>query len=1209
MSRRVWLNLIVVCGMLIAMGAAGAGTASAQGPWTLTITVDPAGGGTTVPEAGIAHSYPHGTIVEPVTATANTGWRFTGWEGLHALECALGSVTMTGNRECTATFSGEHWLGASSAPPEGGTVTKTPGLAEYPDGYPPGTVVTLTVTPNPDWKFDGWSGRDGAECEDLVVEMGDHDVFCIATFSSLSPPPPEAESWMGDIDYAIQDRRLKDVVVPGTHDAGTYALNKNSEWVSFADEPEMWQWIQNLDYAIVQAPRVIGANWARTQSPEQNIYQQLKGGSRYFDLRFVYVKGDDLAYIYHGTMRGTNTRDHVLDDVKRFLDEPGHEKEIIVLELSKWAKMTPYSHKQFVQAILDRFKYDMVPEEAREWPLKDIWASGTRLLIKYDDLNPDWFRGPPEPFDPPEYHLFWTDDETILFTTSSAYQPDLDDEVMPPALRQEFAENGFPVTSAYQVEVKIAGMAWKITFDAPCRQGFDVRKGTSGDLLVTQPDKILCRPWGATYDRGTMKTRFLGYLEHGCCNSDCGVPNADQNCCQCPSLCSGSTNDRLFVNQGLLTPDEDGKLVKCGVAREILDALEDLAWYCDIPYVGPKLCEPYRAIPNAICGTDTSTTPRSLWELVSKDAGQPNMFSTRVAEWMRDSWSNCTHNARENLNIVQVDYYDYSTLVDESIKINRGDYNDATEMGTFWVPPDHPQVVEGSPVQIWAHFNDDDPCDNHTGTIDWGDGTVEAVVVDQATNQITASHTYADNGAYNATLCVGDGPQPQGDYVYHYSEDCGSLTIEVSNVVPTVIAGANQIIYEGDEIKLDPATFSDPGFDCPNCVPPTEEYFNASIDWGDGTTEPAPDITLTETPGSEGVETTGTVSASHQYLAGPGVYTVTVCVKDDDMPDYAPEACDSLNVTVVHGFLRFCAYADDDESKIGEETLADCPLVPSGVPGEQRASGVGSRGKVDVKEKVTIQGILSSLTDRIDIDKESSIFGALTAGYDVKVEQQSQIHDSITSGHKVEVKKDAWVGGDITAADEVKVESGATVTGDIYEFASVPPIPDITWVQFSVEPGSQKVTVRKNASRTLDPGAYKDVKVKEGATLTLLSGQYVFRKFQMEKDAVLQLNLQNGPIVVDVAKKLEFKDGAQMQVVSDPADAGDVLFRVARGHVELKKEGAYLGTFLARTGDVKLGEDATLTGALYGRKVEIKKETHIVGMPARDLFASLFVTP
>ena len=91
-------------------------------------------------------------------------------------------------------------------------------------------------------------------------------------------------------------------------------------------------------------------------------------------------------------------------------------------------------------------------------------------------------------------------------------------------------------------------------------------------------------------------------------------------------------------------------------------------------------------------------------------------------------------------------------------------------------------------------------------------------------------------------------------------------------------------------------------------------------------------------------------------------------------------------------------------------------------------------------------------------------------------------------------------------------------------------------------------------------------------------------------------------------RRAKCKDNVQIQIVTT-GDARDVLFRVAGDSLELGKQGSYLGTFLAPNGKVKLEDDATLVGALYGKGVTLGKRVGITGMPARDLFASLFVTP
>ncbi|MCH2113645.1 MAG: PKD domain-containing protein [Pirellulales bacterium] len=142
--------------------------------------------------------------------------------------------------------------------------------------------------------------------------------------------------------------------------------------------------------------------------------------------------------------------------------------------------------------------------------------------------------------------------------------------------------------------------------------------------------------------------------------------------------------------------------------------------------------------------------------------------------------------------------------------------------------------------------------ENFTGTIDWGDGTTEPLA------DITLTEVPGSEGV---------------------------------NVDPTLGAIADIVTDEGTFISLPPATFTDPGFDL--VAAGTEENFTGTIDWGDGTTEPLADITLTEVPGSEGVLTTGTISAMHAY-ADDGVYTATVTVMDDD----GGTASQSFGVTV-----------------------------------------------------------------------------------------------------------------------------------------------------------------------------------------------------------------------------------------------------------------------------------------------------------------------
>ena len=178
--------------------------------------------------------------------------------------------------------------------------------------------------------------------------------------------------------------------------------------------------------------------------------------------------------------------------------------------------------------------------------------------------------------------------------------------------------------------------------------------------------------------------------------------------------------------------------------------------------------------------------------------------------------------------------------------------------------------------------------ENFEAEIAWGDGTVEPAgditLVETpggegalTTGTIQAEHAYGDNGVYTVTVRVRDDDMAAIDPDWWIES---FFDVYVDNVLPGITPMDDLTeILEGQFISLPPATFSDPGFD--NSAGGTAEDFTATIDWGDGHSEPGVDITLVEVAGAEGVLTTGTVQATHAY-ADDGTYTVKLTVYDDN---------------------------------------------------------------------------------------------------------------------------------------------------------------------------------------------------------------------------------------------------------------------------------------------------------------------------------------
>ena len=232
-------------------------------------------------------------------------------------------------------------------------------------------------------------------------------------------------------------------------------------------------------------------------------------------------------------------------------------------------------------------------------------------------------------------------------------------------------------------------------------------------------------------------------------------------------------------------------------------------------------------------------------------------------------------------------------------------------------------VDEGDVVNFSGSFTDPGSADTHTVDWDFGDASI-------AGGTLTPSHVYADNGIYTVALTVTDDDGGVGT---------DTLTVTVNNVAPTVNAGSDQTVDEGDTISLDPATFNDLG---------TLDTHTATIDWGDGTA-PKPG-TVTESPfGPPGSASgaNGTVSASHVY-ADNGVYTVTVTVTDDDggvavdtfdvsVENIAPAASVDIPVQAVQysdAIAEVTITATDVEADVMNATVAYTGPVPitSGLP-------------------------------------------------------------------------------------------------------------------------------------------------------------------------------------------------------------------------------------------------------------------------------------
>lgn len=173
-------------------------------------------------------------------------------------------------------------------------------------------------------------------------------------WSSSSLIVPDRASWMRDRLPTLGDRRLRDLILPASHDAGMYT-----------------------------ARSVVGRPWAVTQ--DLNIYEQLSYGIRWFDLR---PRWDGRKFvIVHGTWTGPDLSE-VLRDIKKFASEE-NRRELVILKFSHFNNIDNDRYAQLtekIRASLGEWLVNATPGKKRlaEVTLNEYVANGTAILIVVD---------------------------------------------------------------------------------------------------------------------------------------------------------------------------------------------------------------------------------------------------------------------------------------------------------------------------------------------------------------------------------------------------------------------------------------------------------------------------------------------------------------------------------------------------------------------------------------------------------------------------------------------------------------------------------------------------------------------------------------------------------------------------------------------------------------------------------------------------------
>ncbi len=206
-------------------------------------------------------------------------------------------------------------------------------------------------------------------------------------------------AWMNDIAPAIANRKLNEIVLPGTHDSGTYGVTStsapandgNPEPCTLGIVAKVMEFARTLANGVKLSPPTcmeVQRDWSKSQA--QTTLQQLAGGIRYIDLR-VESSGDRFQVVH--SLVSTDM-DNVLRDVKAFYAAQGYQsREIVLLDINHTYRMTAESDSKLVEKIKSALTTDtgkslLIPRcadqactQPTDLTLSKLWATPEQRVI------------------------------------------------------------------------------------------------------------------------------------------------------------------------------------------------------------------------------------------------------------------------------------------------------------------------------------------------------------------------------------------------------------------------------------------------------------------------------------------------------------------------------------------------------------------------------------------------------------------------------------------------------------------------------------------------------------------------------------------------------------------------------------------------------------------------------------------------------------
>ena len=301
--------------------------------------------------------------------------------------------------------------------------------------------------------------------------------------------------------------------------------------------------------------------------------------------------------------------------------------------------------------------------------------------------------------------------------------------------------------------------------------------------------------------------------------------------------------------------------------------------------------------------------------------------------------------------------------------------NVAPTVGAVTVTP--VDILKGDSVNLSGDFSDPVAADTHTLFVDWGDGTVDEIILVAGARNFAVDHVYSDSGLFTVAVAIEDDDGGIGNAV------AGSVT--VNSRVPAVTVNTAAIEVNEGDTAVNSGTYSDPDGDAVSLTASIGSVIDEgggnwswSFDTADGPAE-SQTVTITATDSDDAIGT-ASFDLTVQNLAPAlsllnasavnenDLSTVTGSIFDAGTGDAFTLSVDWGDGTPVEtfnypagitGFSEIHRYLDDDPTG----TAADSYTISVTLADDDLAEDIGTTAVTVTNVAPTLSGVSATDAD------------------------------------------------------------------------------------------------------------------------------------------------------------------------------------------------------------------------------------------------------